>query len=340
MKNWHVPLALALIVALALGQVGANRAEAAPASDGTTTHVVQPGENLFRIALNHGLTTQALAAVNGIRCPPSCTIRVGQILNIPSSGRSVNSLTVEPGRKAQSTCPNGARRDGSCIDLDDQERNGQPFWGMTGCFRYVGGATNGGYQQMPDTACPSLGTSNLGSGGPVYQWVRAASLWNNANYAGKEMYATRVCDGAWCYYRPCRNVQLAGETVVLNDPSHPPTSRANACRAYDEAVTAMQLDLGSFSTQEELQMRLNQVWEEMKSHPKEVIILASVAGVSYILATSPATVELLGHAILQAAGYLGAFIVAHPAVAISGLVLGGVALLIYAVVQQTRQRDW
>lgn len=337
MKTWQILLTLALTAALTLGLVGVNRAEAAPVSDGATTHVVRPGENLFRIALKYGLSTQALAAANGIRCPP-CTIRVGQILNIPSSG-SVRSLTVEPGRKAQPTCPYGARRNGSCIELDDQERNGQPFWGMTGCFRYVGGATNGGYQQMPNTACPSLGTSNPGSGGPVYQWVRTANLWNNADYSGKEMYATRVCDGAWCYYRPCRNVTLVGETVILNDPSHPPVPRAQACKEYDTAMAAMQLNLGSFSTQEELQAKLNEVWEGMKAHPKEVVILASVAGVTYILATNPAAVELLGQVILQAAGYIGAFITAYPAVAIGALVLGGTALLVYAVIK-SRQRDW
>lgn len=61
--------------------------------DGSTTspprsssgvHIVQRGENLFRIALRHGVTYQAVAAVNGIANPNH--IYVGQRLVIPSGG--------------------------------------------------------------------------------------------------------------------------------------------------------------------------------------------------------------------------------------------------------------
>jgi LysM repeat protein len=50
------------------------------ASSGST-HVVQEGENLYRIALQYGLTWQQLAEANGITNPDS--VFVGQILNIP-----------------------------------------------------------------------------------------------------------------------------------------------------------------------------------------------------------------------------------------------------------------
>ena len=49
-------LAFVLIVVLSFGPVSA---------DGQT-HVVQPGENLFRIALSYGVSVDALAAANGI----------------------------------------------------------------------------------------------------------------------------------------------------------------------------------------------------------------------------------------------------------------------------------
>jgi len=49
-----------------------------------TIHVVQRGENLFRIALNYGLTTAEVAQVNGITDPAS--IIVGQRLIIPIGG--------------------------------------------------------------------------------------------------------------------------------------------------------------------------------------------------------------------------------------------------------------
>lgn len=46
-----------------------------------TTHTVQAGENLFRIALKYNLTTQELAQYNGIANPDDIT--VGQVLRIP-----------------------------------------------------------------------------------------------------------------------------------------------------------------------------------------------------------------------------------------------------------------
>lgn len=49
-----------------------------------TIHVVQRGENLFRIALNYGLTTDVVAAANGISDPSN--IRVGQRIIIPVEG--------------------------------------------------------------------------------------------------------------------------------------------------------------------------------------------------------------------------------------------------------------
>jgi LysM repeat protein len=49
-------------------------------------HVVQPGENLYRIARRYGTTIQAIANANGIRNPSY--IWVGQRLFIPSGGGS------------------------------------------------------------------------------------------------------------------------------------------------------------------------------------------------------------------------------------------------------------
>jgi LysM repeat protein len=59
----------------------------APTSAPTTgqvTHVVQRGENLFRIALRYGTTVEAVASANGIANP--ALIYVGQKLVIPTSG--------------------------------------------------------------------------------------------------------------------------------------------------------------------------------------------------------------------------------------------------------------
>jgi murein DD-endopeptidase MepM/ murein hydrolase activator NlpD len=50
-------------------------------SGGMTIHVVQRGENLFRIAMQYGLTTEQLAAINGIT--DLGNIQVGQRLLVP-----------------------------------------------------------------------------------------------------------------------------------------------------------------------------------------------------------------------------------------------------------------
>jgi putative chitinase len=50
-------------------------------SSGGTTHVVQPGDNLFRIALRYNMSHLTLAQYNGIAYP--YTVYVGQVIRIP-----------------------------------------------------------------------------------------------------------------------------------------------------------------------------------------------------------------------------------------------------------------
>jgi LysM repeat protein len=72
----------------------------APALTGQVEHTVQPGENLFRIALRYGTTVEAVASANGIANP--AMIYVGQKLIISSSGGQLPSTggttyVVQPG---------------------------------------------------------------------------------------------------------------------------------------------------------------------------------------------------------------------------------------------------
>lgn len=65
-----------------------------PSPGGPTVHIVQPGENLFRIALRYGTTVDAIAQANRIVNP--WFIYVGQELTIPSG--SGNLPPDSPGR--------------------------------------------------------------------------------------------------------------------------------------------------------------------------------------------------------------------------------------------------
>jgi lipoprotein-anchoring transpeptidase ErfK/SrfK len=71
---------------------------AAPVRADTATHVIQPGETLFRIALNHGVTVDALRAANGIL---GNTIYAGQTLIIPAGA----TITVAPASDNQTNLP-------------------------------------------------------------------------------------------------------------------------------------------------------------------------------------------------------------------------------------------
>lgn len=65
---------------------------AAPAAGGST-HVVQPGENLFRIALRYGVTVAQLQAANQLS---NINIFVGQQLRIPSGAVVATSPSTAP----------------------------------------------------------------------------------------------------------------------------------------------------------------------------------------------------------------------------------------------------
>jgi len=60
-----------------------------------TTHVVQPGENLFRISLQYGVTVQAISQANNITNP--ALIYVGQTLQIPAGSGTTAPPTI-PGQ--------------------------------------------------------------------------------------------------------------------------------------------------------------------------------------------------------------------------------------------------
>ena len=79
-----VPIVIILTLVLSLFLVQAASAQG-------TTHVVQPGDNLFRIAIRYGTTVQAIQTANGLT---GFTIFVGQTLIIPSGATVIPSTAA------------------------------------------------------------------------------------------------------------------------------------------------------------------------------------------------------------------------------------------------------
>lgn len=93
-RTWLAGLLLALLVVpLLVVPVAAAPTEAACGPN--VTHLVQPGENLFRISLRYGTTMQAVAAANGIW--NYTLIYAGSVLRIPCAGAApVQPPPVQP----------------------------------------------------------------------------------------------------------------------------------------------------------------------------------------------------------------------------------------------------
>ncbi len=89
-------LLILLVLALAFS---ALPVAPAAAQTGGTTYTVQPGDNLFRIALKFNTTIAAIQAANGLT---SDIIRVGQVLIIPTGGGTAATAT-KPGATAVPT---------------------------------------------------------------------------------------------------------------------------------------------------------------------------------------------------------------------------------------------
>jgi len=74
-----------LVIPVSGSAAGDSGAGATADTDGTAeqTHIVQAGENLFRIGLRYGFTVEAVGSYNNITYP--YTIYVGQTIRIPPS---------------------------------------------------------------------------------------------------------------------------------------------------------------------------------------------------------------------------------------------------------------
>jgi LysM repeat protein len=103
---------LACVALLAVG--------VAPALAQATTHVVQPGENLFRIALRYGVSVDSIMAANNLTNPNF--VYSGQVLTIPSGDAPVTPAAWEAGSATHVVAPGEtllslARRYGVSVDV-------------------------------------------------------------------------------------------------------------------------------------------------------------------------------------------------------------------------------
>lgn len=96
---WFTRFVLIVLMLFSVPQAAAQGGETNITPGNTTIHVVQRGENLFRIAMQYGTTVEAVAAANGIT--DTRYITVGQRLLIPNAQintpGAISTYTVEPG---------------------------------------------------------------------------------------------------------------------------------------------------------------------------------------------------------------------------------------------------
>jgi lipoprotein-anchoring transpeptidase ErfK/SrfK len=202
MKKWQVlvPVIVLLFLALAL----------APAVAADSTYVVKPGDNLFRIALNHGLTTQQLAQANGIINPD--TIYAGQTLIIPDGSNSNSAQNV--------TAPAAATSTGATTYLvnpgDNLFRVALNHGLSTHALAQANGITNydriyaGQVLTIPsgDGAVASTNTASASPPPPPAANYASGERWIDVNlstqrltaYEGNQaVYSSLISSGTWAY---------------------------------------------------------------------------------------------------------------------------------------------
>ena len=111
MRSKFLTLGLLFVLILTLVPLATTSAQCPGA-----THVVQTGENLFRIGLAYGFTVDQMAAANGIVNVDD--IKIAQVLCIPTGGGNVGGPTTTTGASAVPPATAGSTVDsGGAITL-------------------------------------------------------------------------------------------------------------------------------------------------------------------------------------------------------------------------------
>ncbi len=129
----------ALMLALAACSRESSSSIPAPGSRVAATHVVAPGDTLYRIALHYGVSVGRLMAVNGISDPAA--LRVGQVLVIPGQYREASL---------------GTERSNSAHIYSGPRAERQFLWPVyTGAVSSGFGMRNGSMHEGVDIAAPA-----------------------------------------------------------------------------------------------------------------------------------------------------------------------------------------
>ena len=91
----------AITAAITLAAIGLIVLATSGRVEAGSTHIVQPGETLYRIARHYGVTVGALAAYNGLSDPT--LIHPGQVLRIPTPGTRERGNTGTTAAKSAKT---------------------------------------------------------------------------------------------------------------------------------------------------------------------------------------------------------------------------------------------
>jgi LysM repeat protein len=185
-----------------------------PIASADTTYVVKPGENLFRIALNHGLSTQQLAEANGILNPAH--IYAGQVLVIPddnvTSAPAAPAAAPEPEQSASASAGTYVIQRG-----DTLFRIAVRFGVSTSTLAQANGIVNPSYIYAGQTLTIPAGASTGGaasgatpaaSSPPPVASAGAGERWIDVNLSTQSLtafegntpvYSALISSGTWAH---------------------------------------------------------------------------------------------------------------------------------------------
>jgi len=222
-------------------------------SSGTVQHVVQPGENLFRISLRYGVSIAAIQAANPIIRNPNL-IYAGSVLIIPTGG-TTPPPTQPPGQPPPTSSPGTcttytvvrgdtlsiiARRFGTTIQAIASANNiVNPNLIYAGQQLTIPGGSNCGNQpptQTPPTQTPPTppppGNTTFELGGHVFGFQYAAQMRQAGMTWAKVQITWNQGDPASIAQGAINEARSNGFKILLGIKGNPEQIRANPTQYY------------------------------------------------------------------------------------------------------------